>query len=72
MNFAEAEPNATTVPMVNGSTSMAAIAAFDAMKRFDGPAKGIMFKRKDVTRMLRTSKIGSSQERLETFVSESR
>ncbi len=68
MNFAEAEPNATATPMVKGSTSMAAIAALEAMKRFDGPAKGMMFRRKDVTSMVRISKIGSSVERLETSV----
>jgi hypothetical protein len=35
-------------------------AALEAMNRFDGPAKGIMFSRKEVTRMPRVSKIDTS------------
>ena len=68
MNFAEAEPTATAVPMVKRSTSIAAIAALEAMKRFEGPAKGIMLRRKDVTRIVRISKRGSSLERPKSSV----
>ena len=68
MNFAEADPTATAIPMVKGSKSTATIAALEAMKRFEGPAKGMMFRRKEVTRMVRISNTGSSVERPETFV----
>jgi hypothetical protein len=70
MNFAEADPNATANPIVNGSALVTA-AAFEAMKRFDGPAKGIMLSRKDVVRMVRTSRMYSSPVRLEPFVNKS-
>jgi len=64
MNFAEADPNATANPIVKGS-ALVTTAAFEAMKRFDGPAKGIMLSRKDVVRMVRTSRMYSSRVRLE-------
>lgn len=70
MNFAEADPNATTNPIVKGSTFVTA-AALEAMKRFDGPAKGIMLSRKDVVRIVRTSRMYSSPVRLEPFVGKS-
>ena len=60
MNLAEAEPTATRNPMVKGSAPVTRRAAFEAMNRFDGPAKGIMFSRKEVTRMLRISKSDAS------------
>ncbi len=54
MNFAKVEPNATSKPMVNGSASTS-MAAFDAIKRFEGPAKGMIFSRKEVNRTPKSS-----------------
>jgi hypothetical protein len=68
MNLAEAEPNATKKPMVKGSTSTI-IAVLEAMKRLDGPAKGIMLKAKETPRMLRISRSVVSLGPLEAFVS---
>ena len=47
--MAEAEPRATRKPIVKGS-ELTSKAAFEAIKRFDGPVKGIMFRRKEVSR----------------------
>ena len=55
MNLAEAEPRATRKPMVMGSTSTN-IAALEAIRRLDGPAKGMMFRAKENPRMPRISK----------------
>jgi hypothetical protein len=46
--------------MVKGSALATRRAALEAMNRFDGPAKGMMFSRKEVTRMPRISKIDAS------------
>ena len=54
MNFATVEPKATRRPIVSGSASKI-IAAFDAIRRFEGPAKGIMFRINEVSRMLQSS-----------------
>lgn len=54
MNFAAAEPKATRNPIVKGSESMSK-AALDAMRRFDGPAKGMRFRIKEEARRLRSS-----------------
>lgn len=53
MLFADAAPNATrnpTATKVVGSVEVSISAAFEAMKRFDGPANGIMLSPKDVSR----------------------
>jgi len=60
MNLAEAEPKAMRNPMVKGSALATRRAAFEAMNRFDGPAKGMMFSRKEVSRMPRISKSDGS------------
>lgn len=54
MNLAEAEPRATRKPMVMGSTSTR-IAVLEAIRRLDGPAKGMMFRAKESPRMVRIS-----------------
>ena len=54
MNFAEAEPKATSKPIVTGSASTIK-AEFEAIRRFDGPAKGMRFKTNEVSRIPRSS-----------------
>lgn len=54
MNFAEAAPKATSKPIVNGSTCEF-IAIVDAISRFDGPANGIKFRKKELDAMLKMS-----------------
>jgi hypothetical protein len=53
MLFANAAPKATRKPIatrVAGSAVLRISAAFEAMKRFDGPANGIMLNPKEVSR----------------------
>ena len=64
MNFAVADPVATMIPTMYGST-LANTAAFDAISRFDGPAKGIMLNKKDETRIVRISNRKSSSWNLD-------
>ena len=52
--MAHAEPKETRKPMVNGSASTSK-AAFDAIKRFEGPAKGIILRTKEVKRIPKSS-----------------
>ncbi len=62
MLFANAAPKATKVPMANrvvGSVVLRSNAAFEAMKRFEGPAKGIRLKPKEVSRTRISSTIGA-------------
>jgi hypothetical protein len=54
MDFAKAEPEATRKPIVKRS-AFTIKAAFEAISMLDGPMKGIMFKKKDVTRMPKSS-----------------
>lgn len=60
MNLADAEPEATRNPMVKGSALATRRAALEAMNRFDGPANGMIFNRKEVARMPRISKSDAS------------
>ena len=58
MLFASAAPVATRKPMVAsvaGSVVLRTNAKFEAMKRFDGPAKGIRLKPNDVSKMMSSS-----------------
>lgn len=48
MSFAQVAPKATGMPMLNGS-AFTNIAAFEAIRRFDGDAKGIMFMPKETS-----------------------
>ena len=59
MSLAEVEPNATRRPRVKASepTSMAAL---EAMSRFEGPANGIRFSKKEVSRTPKSSKIDAN------------
>lgn len=55
MSLAEAEPNATRKPSVKASESTS-MAALLAISRFEGPAKGIRFSKKEVSRTPNSSK----------------
>ena len=67
MNFAVAAPKATTKPMLTGS-AVPTNAALEAMKRLDGPAKGMRFNPKEVSRIVRSS-MSKSKPVVPTFVS---
>lgn len=54
MDFANAEPSATSKPMLTGSTGLIR-AALDAMMRLDGLAKGTRFRPNEVKRIARSS-----------------
>lgn len=54
MSFAEVEPRATRLPMISGSVPVSS-EKFEPIRRFDGPANGIMFKKNEVNRMLSRS-----------------
>src|SRR4030042_4062826 len=68
MNLADADPMATNNPIVNGSTLVILIAILDAIKRFEGPAKGIMFRRKEVRRIPRISSTDPSFKSLDALL----
>jgi hypothetical protein len=68
MNLAEADPMATNNPIVNGSMLVILSAIFDAMKRFEGPANGIMFRRKEVKRIPRISNTDPSFKPLKALL----
>lgn len=59
MSLAETEPKATRKPMVNGSVSTAN-AAVEAIRRFDGPANGMRFRAKEVSRTPKRSAMGAN------------
>ena len=64
MLFANAAPTATRKPMatkVVGSVELRTNAAFEAMKRFEGPANGIMLSPKEVSRTNISSMIDAIQ-----------
>ena len=54
MNLAVAAPTATKKPMLTGS-AVPSSAALEAIRRLDGPAKGMRFKANEVARIVRSS-----------------
>ena len=65
--FANAAPKATRKPVatkVVGSVELRTNAAFEAMKRFEGPANGIRLKPKEVSR----TSISSTIDAIPTFL----
>jgi hypothetical protein len=66
MPFANAAPKATRKPIINNvveSAFVMPIAAVDAIKRFEGPKKGIKLKPKEVRKMI----INSIIDAMESF-----
>ena len=64
MLFATAAPKATRKPIatnVVGSVELSINAEFEAMKRFEGPANGIRFNPKEVSRTNNNSMIEAIQ-----------
>jgi hypothetical protein len=62
MLLANAAPRATRTPMITRvaeSAELAINAAFEAMKRFEGPANGIMLSPKDMRKTINSSMIGA-------------
>lgn len=60
MLLANDAPNATRNPMMTrvvGSVALRTRAKFEAMKRFDGPAKGMRLKPNDVSKTMSSSMI---------------